>query len=105
MLDIPKNLLNRVKNGESIEELETYLLNNYPIPAIIKAFAELIVIADDAVNKPQILVTEAEYEAITSLFRIKGIRVNENGEVVKETRGRPKKQIPDAGENSYKLDL
>lgn len=104
MIDIPKNLLNRVKNGEPIEELETYLLNNYPIPAIIKAFAELIVTADDAVNRPQITVTQAEYEAIVGLFKVRGLRTV-CGEVVKERRGRPRKEIPDAGENQYKLDM
>lgn len=102
MLDIPKTLLNRIKNGEPIEELETYLLNNYPIPVIIKAFAELIVTADDAVNKPQITVTQAEYDAIMGLFKIKGQRIV-NGEVIKESRGRPKKL--DAGDNSYKLPV
>ena len=90
MIDIPKNLLARVKNGESLELLENYLMNNYPMPQIIKAFAELIVTADDAVNKPQILVSEEEMQAITSLFRVRGMRLNENGEVIRETRGRPR---------------
>ena len=89
MIDIPKSVLNRVKGGESIELLENYLLNNYPIPLIIKAFSELIVVADNSANKPQILVSESEYEAITSLFRIKGQRVVD-GEIVKENRGRPR---------------
>ena len=53
-LNIPQNLLARVKNGESIELLENYLLNNYPMPQIIKAFAELLLTADDAINKPQV---------------------------------------------------
>lgn len=91
MIDVPKSILNKVKNGESLEILENYLMNTYPMPQIIKAFAELIVTADDAVNQPQISVTQEEYDAIMSLFKIKGIRLNENGEVIKETRGRPKK--------------
>lgn len=88
MIDIPKTLLNKVKSGESVELLETYLLNNYPIPQIIKSFAELIVITDD-VNKQQILITEDEFETIKSLFRIKGQRMVD-GEIIKETRGRKK---------------
>ena len=88
MIDIPKNLLSKVKAGESIELLENYLMNNYPMPQIIKAFAELIVTADSAINKPQILVTEEEMEAISSLFRIRGQRVID-GQVVQERRGRP----------------
>ena len=62
MINIPQNLLARVKNGESIELLESYLANNYPMPQIIKAFAELIITADSAVNKPQILVSEDELQ-------------------------------------------
>lgn len=91
MIDVPKAILNRVKSGESMEILESYLMNNYPMPQIIKAFAELIVTADSFVNKPQILITEEEMEAINSLFRVKGKRIVD-GEVITETRGRPKKR-------------
>lgn len=89
MLDIPRTLLSRVKAGESREELEQYLMNNYPIPQIIKAFAELIVVSDEATNKPQILVTQEELDAINALFRVKGMRMVD-GEVRRETRGRPR---------------
>lgn len=89
MLDIPRTLLSRVKAGESREELEQYLMNNYPIPQIIKAFAELIVVSDEAINKPQILVTQEELDAINALFRVKGMRMVD-GEVRRETRGRPR---------------
>lgn len=89
MLEIPRALLSRVKAGESREELEQYLMNNYPIPQIIKAFAELIVVSDDASNKPQILVTQEELDAINALFRVRGQRLVD-GEVRRETRGRPR---------------
>lgn len=89
MVDIPKSLLNRVKTGESFELLENYLLNNYPMPVLIKAFAELIITADNEVNRQQILVTESEFELIQSIFRIKGLR-RVDGEIIRETRGRPK---------------
>lgn len=89
MLDIPRALLSKVKAGESREELEQYLMNNYPIPQIIKAFAELIVVSDEAINKPQILVTQEELDAINALFRVKGMRMVD-GEVRRETRGRPR---------------
>lgn len=89
MLEIPRALLSRVKAGESREELEQYLMNNYPIPQIIKAFAELIVVSDEATNKPQILVTQEELDAINALFRVKGMRMVD-GEVRRETRGRPR---------------
>lgn len=106
MIDVPKSILNKVKNGEPLELLENYIMNTYPMPQIIKAFAELIVTADDAVNRPQINVTQEEYDTIMSLFKIRGIRVNTNGEIIRENRGRPRKiQQEDAGENAYKLDL
>lgn len=88
MIDIPKTLLNRVKNGESVELLENYLMNNCTMPQIIKAFAELIIVAESAVNKRQIIVTEEEMEAINALFKVKGTRLVD-GEVIRETRGRP----------------
>jgi len=101
MIDIPRRIIVDAKeDGQGI--LENYLLTNYPMGEIIKAFAELILTSDDLVNKPQITVTQAEYEAIVGLFKIKGQRVV-NGEVISETRGRPKKI--DAGDNSYKLEL
>jgi hypothetical protein len=93
MVDIPKNLLNRVKQGESIQIIEDHIINNYPIPMIIKAFAELIVTSDDYVNKPQIIVTQEELDLINSIFRVKGHRVVD-GEVIVERRGRPRKGYP-----------
>lgn len=103
MIDIPRRIIVDAKeDGQSI--LENYLLANYPMGEIIKAFAELILTADDAINKPQITVTQAEYEAMVGLFKIKGQRIV-NGEVIKESRGRPKKEVPSAGDNTYKLDL
>lgn len=100
MIDIPRRIIVDAKeDGQGI--LENYLLTNYPMGEIIKAFAELILTSDDLVNKPQITVTQAEYEAIVGLFKIKGQRVV-NGEVISETRGRPKKTM-DAGDNSYEL--
>ena len=107
MIDIPKKIILQVMNGESQEILEKYLLNNYPIPVLIKAFAELIITAESSVNRPQILVTEQEMEYINSLFRVKGMRTTEMGEVVRETRGRPRKKgmTSPFDETEGKLDL
>ena len=90
MISIPKNILNRVKQEGDIAFLEDYIINNYPMPQIVKAFAELLLTSEEAVNKPQILVTQAEMDAINSLFRVRGQRIVD-GEVISETRGRPKK--------------
>lgn len=96
MIEIPKKIIQDAKDeGQSI--LENYLISNYPIGEIVKGFAELYLIADDAVNKPQIAVTQAEYVSILSLFRVKGQRVM-NGEIINETRGRKRKVVRDDNE-------
>lgn len=88
MIVVPKNILNRVKQEGDMNLLEDYIINNYPMPQIVKAFAELIITAESEINKPQILVTEEELEAINALFRVRGKRIVD-GEVITETRGRP----------------
>jgi hypothetical protein len=93
MIKLPKDLLRAISEGmEPISTLEQYLVSNYSIKEILEAFAELIVVAENTANKPQITVTQEEYNTITSLFKIKGMKVLEDGTVVEETRGRkPKK--------------
>ena len=92
MIKLPKDLLRDISEGNKpISDLEQYLLSNYPIKEILEAFAELIITAENTVNKPQITVTQEEYNTITSLFKIKGMKVLEDGTVVEETRGRRKK--------------
>ena len=88
MISIPKNILNRVKQEGDIAFLEDYIINNYPMPQIVKAFAELLLTADIEANRPQILVSQAEMDAINSLFRVRGTRLVD-GEVITESRGRP----------------
>ena len=92
MLKLPKDLLRAISEGmEPISTLEQYLVSNYSIKEILEAFAELIITAENTVNKPQITVTQEEYDAITSLFKIKGLRTVD-GITIQETRGRrPKK--------------
>lgn len=89
MIDVPKSIFNRIKAGESIECLESYLMNNYPMPVIISSLAKLLVNQDNTVNKPQIIITAEEFEQIQSLFKIRGQRVVD-GEVIQERRGRPR---------------
>lgn len=97
MIDIPKKLVEEAKNTNDFTEIEKYIMNNYPLGEIIRGFAEIYVTADDAVNRPQIAVTEAEYEQIMGLFRVKGQRMM-NGVVVNETRGRKRKVVRDDNE-------
>lgn len=91
MIDIPKNLVKAIQNGQApLDELIKHL-SCHPMNEILTAFAELILLSEDYINRPQIAVTETEFEAIQSLFRIKGRKVLEDGTVISETRGRPKK--------------
>lgn len=88
MVDIPKSLVKAIQNGQaSLDDLTNHL-SNYPINEILRAFAELIMLSEEYVNKPQITVTQAEFEAIKGLFKIKGQKILEDGTVVEETRGR-----------------
>lgn len=91
MIDIPKSLVKAIQNGQaSLDELTNHL-SNYPINEVLRAFAELIMLSEEYVNKPQITVTQAEFEAIKGLFKIKGQKILEDGTIVEETRGRRKK--------------
>lgn len=88
MIDISKSLVKAIQNGQaSIDDLINHL-SNYPINEVLRAFAELIILSDEYVNKPQITVTQAEFEAIKGLFKIKGQKILEDGTIVEETRGR-----------------
>ena len=90
MITIPKNLIKQILEGEkSQQELELFILNNFNMMDIIKAFAELLLTSDTV--KPQITVTPEEYNAIVTLFKVKGQRVLEDGTITEEKRGRKKK--------------
>lgn len=90
-MDIPKSLVKAIQNGQApLEDLIKHL-SCQPMNEILTAYAELILLSEDYINKPQIAVTEDEYKQITSLFRIKGLR-EINGVVYEERRGRPSKQ-------------
>ena len=90
MINIPKNLIKSIVDGtEQPIELEKYLIANYTMGTIIKSFSELL-ISNEMYNQ-QIVVSQEEYNAIISLFKVKGQRVMEDGSVIAETRGRRKK--------------
>lgn len=72
-------------------EVCDYLLRTYPIQRIVDDYVELIMKTD--INDSKIVVTEEEYQAILSLFKVKGQRLID-GQVVKETRGRKRGFTP-----------
>ena len=94
---IPKDLLEKLRfakqenDSEAVRnigrEIKHYLEDNYPIPKILYSYIELALKCTDT-NNNQILVSSDEYEyiqqAISRLFRVKGIRLD--GSI--ETRGR-----------------
>lgn len=90
-MDIPKSLVKAIQNGQAPLEELTKHLSCQPMNEILTAFAELILISEDYMNRPQIAVSQEEYNQIMSLFRIKGLR-EINGVVCEERRGRPSKQ-------------
>lgn len=96
MITPPKTLIKAVLDGnQPIADIEQYLLSNYTIGEIISSFAELLVGMDEHLNRPKISVSQEEYNLITSLFKIRGLK-EVNGVIVEETRGRkPKATIED----------
>lgn len=79
--------VNRAVNTKSItqEELAKNLLEGYSALEIAESLAEYIMRSAD---KPSpITVTDEEYQRITSMFRVRGVRYLE-GNYIKETRGR-----------------
>lgn len=91
-MKLPKDLLRDISEGNKpLSDLEQYLISNHTIGEILTAFAELIITAENTNNKPQISVSQEEYDAITSLFKIKGLRTVD-GITIQETRGRRPKQ-------------
>lgn len=93
MITIPKNIQKQILDGDNPQkELEQHLLTNYSITEIIQAFAELMITSEGLVNRPQITITEEEFDQIISLFKIKGQRTID-GIVCEERRGRPRKTI------------
>ena len=94
MIQLPKQLLKQIQEGDNPQkELEQHLLS-YPITDIVKEFAELLITTETYINRQPITVSEEEFEQIISLFKIKGQRTID-GMVVEERRGRPRKTVKD----------
>lgn len=82
--DFKKEMGNR---NVSIQELADYLVRNNTVYDLAMQLAEYIIRERERQPFSKIVVTEAEFQAITSLFRIKGYTAT--GE--KDGRGRPPK--------------
>lgn len=91
MITPPKALIKAVLEGnQPISDLEMYLLSNHTMGDIISGYAELLLETDEYLNRPKISISQEEYNAITSLFKIRGLK-EVNGVIVEETRGRKPK--------------
>lgn len=89
MINVPKNMIKAVIDGEEHPMLlKSYIMSNYNINHIIDSLVELMLANEP---KAQITVSESEYNAIISLFKVKGQRVMDDGTIATETRGRKRK--------------
>lgn len=85
-----KALVEKVKTGEATEQmLIENIMSLNPLTEIMRFVIETLK-TEPVVNTP-ITVSMEEYERITSLFRIKGLKIVDGQEVV-ERRGRPSKK-------------
>ena len=93
MITPPKALIKAVLDGnQPITDIEQYLLSNHTIGEILRGYSELLLETDEYLNRPKISISQEEYNLITSLFKIRGLK-EVNGVIVEETRGRRKKDI------------
>lgn len=82
MIITDQNLLKDIRAGVANPvEVEKYLLNNFSAPALAHELADYILEAQ--ATKP-IVVTQSEF---FSHFRIQGLRLDKDGNLVKEPRG------------------
>ena len=82
MIITDQNLIKDIRAGiANPVEVEKYLLNNFSAPALAHELASYILEAQ--ASKPGVL-TQAEF---FSHFRIQGLRLDKDGNLVKEPRG------------------
>lgn len=82
MIITDQNLLKDIKAGiANPVEVEKYLLNNFSAPALAHELADYILEAQ--ASKPVVL-TQAEF---FSHFRIQGLKLDKDGNLVRENRG------------------
>lgn len=89
MLLIDKDFRKEMRDRNlGIQDLADYLVKNNTVYDLAMQLAEYMIKDKEKAPSSKIVVTEEEYKAITSLFRIKGF--NEDG--TENRRGRPKKE-------------
>lgn len=92
MINIPRTLIRDVKDGAAQkEDIVKYVANNYTVNQIIESFVEMVM--DSDINRQPISVSAEEFQLITSLFRVRGVRILEDGKIQSERRGRPRKDL------------
>lgn len=84
MLLLAKDFQKEVKDGTAdVGSLANHLMRHYSVYELATSLAEMIIAEQE--NAPtKITISQAEYEQLMSIFRIRGIK--DTGE--KETRGR-----------------
>ena len=92
MINILRTLIRDVKDGAAQkEDIVKYVANNYTVNQIIESFVEMVM--DSDINRQPISVSAEEFNLITSLFRVRGIRIGDDGKIQNERRGRPRKDL------------
>ena len=88
MLITDSTILKDIKAGiANPVEVEKYLLNNFSAPALAHELADYILEAQ--ASKPVVL-TQAEF---FSHFRIQGLKLDKDGNLVRENRGNYSKKV------------
>ena len=90
MIALGKDVLKKIKEGYLDKKaLVDYLMRNYTLHELTESLAEFILEVEITTPKP-IVVTEEEYNQITSLFRIRGFSVDGKPNL----QGRKRKDSP-----------
>ena len=87
MINLNKEVIRKVKEGLPKKELVEYLMHNFNLYEITESLAEFIYEVEVKDQKP-IVVSEDEYNQITSMFRIRGY----SSDGKPNLQGRPKRK-------------
>lgn len=81
----------RVINKDGQEKALDYLLETKSTKALATMLIQSVIELDKVDTRP-IKVSKEEYDRITNMFKIVGIRLMDDGKEIIETRGRKKKE-------------
>ena len=87
---ISNKVVKELKEGViTKEEVVNELIAVYPIKSIVEDYVDMVMTIPT--EQPKITISREEFEMLTNIFKVRGEKVVD-GEVVKENRGRKRKQ-------------